>query len=137
LVRLERDLAHVRTVTGDFHAALPLELAAISHFKKPADQAMAWGGVCRAAGGAGEWSLFEDAWIETWHLVRAGKASAAARFTLMDLAHGARSIREFRRAAHAAKKALEFARMAEDSGAIHEAEAFLSDIAADLSQAPI
>jgi tetratricopeptide (TPR) repeat protein len=128
LVRLARDLSHRWTVLGYFARALPLALEALNHFSRPVDRAQVWAGVGRAAGGAGEFSIFEDAWIETWALVRQGLAHPFAADVLMDLAHGAASLRDLQRASHAATTALGIARERKEGHTILAAEALLDSL---------
>lgn len=128
LVRLARDLAHRWTLLGHFERALPLALESVNHFTRPVDRAQVWAGVGRAAGGAGEFNAFEDAWVETWSLVRLGLTDPFTAVVLLDLAHGAASLGETRRAAHAATKALELARQRKEGHTILAAEAVLDSL---------
>jgi tetratricopeptide (TPR) repeat protein len=128
LVRLARDLSHRWTVLGFFARALPLALESVNHFTRPVDRAQVWAGVGRAAGGAGEFGIFEDAWIETWALVRQGLADPFAADVLMDLARGADSLGDQRRAAHAATAALSIARERKEGHTILAAEALLDSL---------
>lgn len=128
LVRLARDLSHRWTVLGFFARALPLMLESVNHFTRPVDRAQVWAGVGRAAGGAGEFGAFEDAWAETWSLVRQGLTDPFTADVLLDLAHGAASLGETRRAAHAATKALEIARQRKEGHSILAAESLLDSL---------
>jgi len=128
LVRLARDLAHRWTVLGFFDRALPLALEMVNHFHRPVERAQVWAGVGRAAGGAGAGATFEDAWIETWGLVKRGAADPFAADVLIDLAHGAASLGDTRRAEHAAQKALAIAMERKEGHTILVAEALLDSL---------
>jgi tetratricopeptide (TPR) repeat protein len=128
LVRLARDLSHRWTILGYFARALPLMLESVNHFTRPVDHAQVWAGVGRAAGGAGDFAAFEDAWAETWSLVRQGLTEPFTADVLLDLAHGAASLRETRRAEHAARRALEVARQRKEGHSILAAEALLDSL---------
>jgi len=125
LVRLARDLGHRWTVLGDFTRALPLALETLDHFTRPVDRAQVWADIGRAAGGAGELAVFEDAWIETWGLVKRGDAEPFAADDLLDLAHGAASLGETRRAVDAARAALEIAGKRKEGHTAQAAETLL------------
>jgi len=128
LVRLARDLSRRWNFLGCFERALPLALEELNHFTVPADRALVWADVARAAGGAGEEAIFEDAWAETWVLVQRGVTEPHAADVLIDLAHGAASLGDARRAARAAGKALEIARQRKEGRTILEAEAILDSL---------
>jgi tetratricopeptide (TPR) repeat protein len=128
LVRLARDLSHRWTVLGDFARALPLALESLNHFTRQLERAQVWADIGRASGGAGELAIFEDAWIETWTLVKQGVTAPFAADVLLDLAHGAASLGDARRAAHAANKALEIARERKQCDTIFAAEALLDSL---------
>ncbi|HEU4561317.1 MAG TPA: tetratricopeptide repeat protein [Longimicrobium sp.] len=130
IVRLARDLAHRWTVLGFFERALPLAVEMLNHFHRPVDRAQVWAGVGRAAGGAGDGSTFEDAWIETWSLVKRGLADPYAADVLIDLAHGAASLGDIRRAEHAAREALRIARERKEGHSVLVAEALLDSVRA-------
>jgi hypothetical protein len=90
---------------GQFARALPLALEALNHFTVPVDRALVWADVARAAGGVGDYEIFEQAWAETWVLVGRGVTEPFAAGILLDLGHGAKSIGETLRAFRAATKA--------------------------------
>lgn len=131
LVRLARDLTHRWTIMGYFERALPLALEMLNHFHRPVDRAQLWSGVGRAAGGAGAGAIFEDAWIETWVLVKKGVADPYAADVLIDLAHGAASLGDKRRAEHAAREALRIATDRKEGHSILVAEALLGSVQAN------
>jgi tetratricopeptide (TPR) repeat protein len=62
LPRLARDVAWQWTVMGYFARALPLAMEALHHFSGAVERALVWANIARAAGGAGEGDVFEDAW---------------------------------------------------------------------------
>jgi tetratricopeptide (TPR) repeat protein len=127
-VRLARDLSRRWTVLGHFEQALPLALETLEHFSAPIDRALVWADVARSAGGCGELAHFEDAWVEAWALVRRRVADPVSADVLIDLARGAASMGDTRRAAHAAARALEIARERNEGRTVLEAEALLDSV---------
>ena len=128
VARLARDLSRRWTVLGHFERSLPLALETLNHFSTPADRALVWADVARAAGGAGQIAIFEDAWAESWTLVRRGVTDPVTADVLIDLARGAASLAQVRRAAHAAGKALEVARQRKEGRTVLEAESLLDSL---------
>jgi tetratricopeptide (TPR) repeat protein len=128
LPRLARDVAWQWTVMGYFARALPLAMEALHHFSGAVERALVWANIARAAGGAGEGDVFEDAWAETWFLVNQGVTEPFAAGIMLDLAHGAASLRETARAARAAGKALDLARLRREGKTLLEAEALLDSL---------
>jgi tetratricopeptide (TPR) repeat protein len=124
-VRLTRDLSRRWTVLGHFERALPLALETLEHFSAPIDRALVWADVARCAGGCGELAHFEDAWAEAWALVRRRVVDSVSADVLIDLARGAASMGDTRRAAYAAAKALEIARERKEGRTALEADALV------------
>lgn len=136
VVRLARDLARRWTFLGHFRRSLPLALEALNHFTVPVDRALVWADVARAAGGCREHVIFEDAWAETWVLVKRGVTEPYSADVLIDLAHGAASLGDTARAGHAAEKALSLARERKEGRTILEAEALIDSLHRVPSTAP-
>jgi tetratricopeptide (TPR) repeat protein len=129
LPRLARDLAWRWMVRGYFDRALPLAQEALAHFTVPADRALLWADIARAAAGAGESETFEDAWAQTRVLFSEYPMDPWPADILVNLAHAAASLGERNRATWAATKAIEIARARKESTLVLSAEAILDSLA--------
>src|SRR3954466_7470740 len=126
--RLARDLAYRTMLRGAFADALPLAWAVLPHFSAPAERALVWSDIVRAAGGAGELVQFEQAWAQAFMLLEAGPLDPFTINILLNLAHGAASRGDSFRARLMAERALNSARERNESGSIFEAEALLASL---------
>ncbi|HEX6749216.1 MAG TPA: hypothetical protein VF092_18105 [Longimicrobium sp.] len=129
LPRLARDLAWRWMLRGFFDRALPLAQEALTHFTVPADRALLWSDVARAAAGAGVVEIFEDAWAQTRVLFSEYPMDPWPADILVNLAHAAASAGERSRAEWAATKAVEIARTRKESTLLLAAEAILDSLA--------
>lgn len=129
LPRLARDLAWRWMVRGYFDRALPLAQEALTHFVAPADRALLWSDVARAAAGAGALDIFEDAWAQARVLFSQHVMDPWPADILVNLAHAACSIGERSRASWAATRAVEVARSRKESTLLLSAEAILDSLA--------
>ncbi|HET7463740.1 MAG TPA: hypothetical protein VFJ82_20970 [Longimicrobium sp.] len=129
LPRLARDLAWRWMLRGHFDRALPLAQEALAHFTVPADRALLWSDVARAAAGAGALDRFEDAWAQTRVLFSQHPMDPWPADILVNLAHAAASLGERSRAAWAATKAIEIARERKESTLMLSAESILDSLA--------
>jgi tetratricopeptide (TPR) repeat protein len=128
LPRLARDLAWRWMVRGYFERALPLAQEALAHFTAPADRTLLWSDIARAAAGAGRLEVFEDAWAQSRVLFSQYPMDPWAADILVNLAHAAATLGERSRAAWAAAKAIEIARLRKESTLVLAAEAILDSI---------
>jgi tetratricopeptide (TPR) repeat protein len=128
LPRLARDLAWRWMVRGYFERALPLAQEALAHFNSPADRALLWSDIARAAAGAGALEIFEDAWAQTRVLFSEYPMDPWPADILVNLAHAAATSGERTRAAWAATKAVEIARSRSESTLVLTAEAILDSL---------
>ena len=129
LPRLARDLAWRWMVQGFFERALPLAQEALKHFTSPADRALLWSDVARAAAGAGEVETFEEAWARAWVLYQEHPVDPWPADILVNLAHGAAFLGERTRAERAARLAVETARARREGTLLLAAEAILDSLA--------
>jgi tetratricopeptide (TPR) repeat protein len=129
LPRLARDLAWRWMLLGHFERALPLAQEALSHFVGPADRALLWSDIARAAAGAGDVDEFENAWAQTRVLFADHPMDPWPADILVNLAHAAAFLGERTRAAWAAGKAVETARARKESTLLLSAEAILDSLA--------
>lgn len=128
LPRLARDLAWRWMVRGYFERALPLAREALAHFNAPADRALLWSDIARAAAGAGALEVFEDAWAQTRVLFFQYPMDPWPADILVNLAHAAATVGERTRADWAATKAMEVARSRKESTLVLAAEAILDSL---------
>jgi tetratricopeptide (TPR) repeat protein len=130
LPRLARDLAFRWIQRGYFERALPLAREVIAHFAVPADRALAWSDVARAAAGCGEAEIFEDAWARAYGLATQDKVEPFTVDILLNLAHAAATRSDPVRGAMAARRALELAKERKEGQMMLEAEAVLGSVQA-------
>jgi tetratricopeptide (TPR) repeat protein len=128
LPRLARDLAFRWIQRGYFDRALPLAREALQHFTAPADRALVWSDIARAAAGAGEPETFEDAWARAWVLVKEAAVDPFAADILLNLAHAAAFRRDASRATISAELAIAIGRSRKEGQVQLEAEAVLASL---------
>lgn len=128
LPRLARDLAFRWMQRGYFERALPLAKEALEHFHAPAERALAWSDIARAAAGAGEFEDFETAWASAWVAVKTGAVEPLGADILLNLTHAAAVRGDATRATMAGREAIEVARERKESQAVLEAEAMLDSL---------
>jgi tetratricopeptide (TPR) repeat protein len=128
LPRLARDLAFRWIQRGYFERALPLAKEVLAHFTAPADRALAWSDIARAAAGTGELEDFETAWASAWVAVKAGAVEPFGADILLNLTHAAAFRGDGTRAAMAGREAIDVARARKESQSILEAEAVLDSL---------
>jgi tetratricopeptide (TPR) repeat protein len=128
LPRLARDLAWRWMLLGYFDRALPLAQEALKHFSSPADQALVWSDIARAAAGVGQVDTFEDAWARTRVLMSEHVVDPWPADILVNLAHAAACLGEVARAQRAARQAVEIARVRREGTLLLAAEAILDSL---------
>jgi tetratricopeptide (TPR) repeat protein len=105
---LAHDVAYFWTTQGDFARALPVLQSLLRHFQdEPAMHLIVLGDLGRAAGGAGDRAIFQEAWDRAMELVAANPGQDTAARAYLDLAHGALSLGAWERADTAAQHALD------------------------------
>jgi len=137
LPRLARDLAFRWIQRGYFERALPLAKEVLAHFGSPADRALAWSDIARAAAGAGELEDFETAWASAWVAVRAGAVEPFGADILLNLTHAAAFRGDVTRAAMAGRDAINVAKARKESQSVLEAEAVLDSLRFPTSVPPV
>lgn len=128
--RLARDLAYRTILRGGFEEALPLAREVLRHFTAPAERALVWSDIARAAGGAGDMDQFELAWAQAYLLVETEILDPFTINVMLNLAHGAASRGDRHRAALMAARAVQLATERNESGSVFEGEALLGSLQA-------
>jgi tetratricopeptide (TPR) repeat protein len=129
--RLARDLAYRWMLRGHFNLALPLSVEVLQHFTAPADRALVWSDIARAAAGVGDAETFERAWAEAWLAAERASLEPFTINILLNLAHGAAFRSDLPRARLTATKALSLASSRREAQSILEAEALLDSLPGD------
>jgi len=128
LPRLARDLAFRWIQRGYFERALPLAKEVLSHFQAPADRALTWSDIARAAAGAGELEEFETAWASAWVAVRTGTVEPFGGDILLNLTHAAAFRGDATRASMTGREAIAVATARNEHQVILEAESVLDSL---------
>ncbi|HEX2205516.1 MAG TPA: tetratricopeptide repeat protein [Longimicrobium sp.] len=119
------DVAYWWTTQGHFTRSLRVLQEILPHLSTPVVRVLVLADIARAAGGAGEVEAFRQAWDETRVLLRGREMEEAAARALLDLAHGALSLKAWEQAEEAARQALEVATQRRESKIRLSAEAVL------------
>ncbi|HEX6747075.1 MAG TPA: tetratricopeptide repeat protein [Longimicrobium sp.] len=122
---LAHDVAYFWTTQGHFDRALTVFKSLVGHFEEPAMRLALMGDLGRAAGGAGDREIFQQAWDEVAELVRENAGQDTTYRAYLDLAHGALSLGAWERADDAAQRALEGATRRGDGKTRLTAEALI------------
>ena len=93
---------------GRFAPALDVFRAVLPHFTDDSERLLCAGNVGRAAGAVGDRQAFEEAWEQVWTSDEWEKLPSAGQ-ALLELAHGASSLRDWSRAEKAAEAGRELA----------------------------
>ncbi|HKP77168.1 MAG TPA: tetratricopeptide repeat protein [Longimicrobiaceae bacterium] len=137
LPRLARDLAFRWIQRGYFARALPLVKEVLAHFHAPADRALTWSDIARAAAGAGELEEFETAWASAWVAVKSGAVEPFGADILLNLTHAAAFRGDATRATMTGREAMAVARARKEYQAVLEAESVLDSLgSAPIGSAP-
>jgi tetratricopeptide (TPR) repeat protein len=108
LPALAHDVAYFWMGQGRFAPALDVIRAVQPHIADPGEQLLVAGNLGRAAGGAGDRQTFEEAWEQVWTADERDRYPVAGQ-GLLELAHGASSLRDWPRAEKAAEAARDMA----------------------------
>ncbi len=129
LPALAHDLAYFWMTRGHFASALSVFQALLPHFRAPELRALALGDIGRAAGGAGDRRVFEEAWRDLWSLAHeTTEPRENSGQALLDLAHGAASLNDWSRADTAANAAREIAEKRSEARVVLAADAVLDSV---------
>lgn len=128
LPRLARDVACWWIAAGRFNRALPLLRAVLPHLPDPAPRLALHGTIARAAGGVGDRDAFREAWDACFDLLHARAAREQGAAALLDVAHGAATLKLWDKADQAARQALEIAAEAGEAPVQLDAERLLDAV---------
>ena len=107
LPALAHDVAYFWMTQGRFAPALEVFRAVLPHFHDPNDRILCAGNVGRAAGATGDRAVFDEAWEQVWAATADWEKLVRSAQALLELAHGASSLRDWVRAERAAESARE------------------------------
>jgi hypothetical protein len=102
LPALAHDVAYFWMGQGRFAPALDVFRAVLPHFTDASERMLCAGNMGRAAGAVGDRPAFEEAWEQVWTSDEWEKLPSAGQ-ALLELAHGASSLRDWTRAEKAAE----------------------------------
>jgi hypothetical protein len=102
LPALAHDVAYFWMGQGRFAPALDVFRAVLPHFTDDSERMLCAGNMGRAAGAVGDRQVFEEAWEQVWTSDEWEKLPSAGQ-ALLELAHGASSLRDWSRAEKAAE----------------------------------
>ncbi|HEX6039878.1 hypothetical protein, partial [Longimicrobium sp.] len=108
LPALAHDVAYFWMGQGRFEPALDVFRAVLPHFVDAGERLLCAGNLGRASGALGDRATFEEAWEMVWNSDDREKLAAASQ-ALLELAHGASSLRDWPRAEKAAEAARDLA----------------------------
>jgi tetratricopeptide (TPR) repeat protein len=128
LPALGHDLAYFWMQRGRFAQALSVFQGLIPHLEKPCEQMQNLADIARAAGGAGNRAVYDEAWSEMWSFAGDWYTRPTASQALLDLARGAASLKDWSRAERAATTSRDVAQRREEARVAMEAEALLDSV---------
>jgi tetratricopeptide (TPR) repeat protein len=105
---LAHDVAYFWMGQGRFAPALDVFRAVLPNLTEPGERLLCASNLGRAAGAVGDRPAFEQAWEMVWNADDRDRIPAAAQ-SLLELAHGASSLRDWTRAEKAAESARDLA----------------------------
>lgn len=122
---LAHDVAYFWMSQGRFEPALEVFRAVLPHLHEPSERIICAGNVGRAAGAAGDRAGFEDAWEQVWAAEPEWERLQMAPQALLELAHGASTLRDWVRAERSAESAREQGQRRGMGQVVMESEAVL------------
>ncbi|HEX2079822.1 MAG TPA: tetratricopeptide repeat protein, partial [Longimicrobium sp.] len=122
---LAHDVAYFWMSQGRFEPALEVFRAVLPHLHDPSERIMCAGNVGRAAGAAGDRAGFDEAWEQVWAAAPEWDRLPLAPQALLELAHGASSLRDWPRAERAAETARDLGQRKGMGAVVMETEAVL------------
>ncbi|HEU4451872.1 MAG TPA: hypothetical protein VFR81_02395 [Longimicrobium sp.] len=128
LPRLAHDLAYFWMQRGRFSQSLAVFQAILPQMANNGERLMTLADIGRAAGGAGNREVFDEAWSEVWSVSGDWDKRSNAAQALLDLARGAASLKDWARAERAASTAREVATRREEARVALEAETVLDSV---------
>ena len=109
LPKLAHDVAIFWMFQGYYERALIVLQAVLGTVTRTNERLMLVSSIARAAGGAGRIGAFTSAWAETWQIVDTCPTLECVTSSLLRLAYGSASLRDWERVELAARHALELA----------------------------
>jgi tetratricopeptide (TPR) repeat protein len=125
LPALAHDVAYFWMSQGRFEPALEVFRAVLPHLHNPGEHLLCAGNIGRAAGATGDRAGFEDAWEQVWAAQPEWEKLNRAPQALLELAHGASTLRDWVRAERAAESARDMGQRRGMASVGMEAEAVL------------
>ncbi len=125
LPALAHDVAYFWMSLGRFEPALEVFRAVLPHLHDASERIIAAGNIGRAAGAVGDRAGFEDGWEQVWAAQPEWERLPLAPQALLELSHGASSLRDWVRAERAAESARELGQRKGMGALLLETEAVL------------
>jgi tetratricopeptide (TPR) repeat protein len=125
LPALAHDVAYFWMSQGRFAPALEVFRAVQPHLHDASERIICAGNVGRSAGATGNRAIFDEAWEQVWGAAGDWDKLALAPQALLELAHGASSLRDWGRAERAAEAARELGQRKGAGGVVIESESVL------------
>ncbi|MBW3571729.1 MAG: tetratricopeptide repeat protein [Gemmatimonadetes bacterium] len=122
---LAHDVAYFWMSQGRFEPALEVFRAVLPHLHDTGERILCAGNVGRAAGAVGNRAVFDEAWEQVWGAQGEWEKQALAPQALLELAHGASSLRDWARAERAAETARELGQRRGSGQVVIETDAVL------------
>ena len=110
LPKFAHDVAVFWMFQGFYDRALPVFQAVLGTLARAGDRLRILSSIARAAGGAGRIADFANAWVETWQIVDDCPTVECVTSSLVRLAYGAASLRDWERVELAARHAVDLSR---------------------------
>jgi tetratricopeptide (TPR) repeat protein len=123
---LAHDVAALWLMQGQFARALAVFEAVLPHFGNPSERLQVLGSRGRAAAAAGRREAFEDSWEQVRQAAAGVPEAEGLSHALLNLAHGAATLGDWRRAEQAAARAGEIAERRGEGHVRLEVEAVLA-----------
>ncbi|HEU0015582.1 MAG TPA: tetratricopeptide repeat protein [Longimicrobium sp.] len=128
LPRLAHDIGMYWLSQGRFTQALEVFRAVLPRLDDVCDKMLVWANTGRASGGAGDRPGYDEAWEQVWTHAGQWDDRPNSPRALLNLAHGAASLRDWTRAERAASTAREVAGRRGEGHVTIEAESLLDSV---------
>jgi tetratricopeptide (TPR) repeat protein len=125
---LAHDLAYFWMQRGRFAAALSVFQGLLPHVVDPGERMQTVADIGRAAGGAGNRGVFDQAWDELWSFAGDWHTRPTAAQALLDMSRGAASLKDWARAERAVTTARDVAARREEARVVLETDALLDSV---------
>jgi tetratricopeptide (TPR) repeat protein len=125
---LAHDLAYFWMQRGRFGPALSVFQGLLPHIVEPWERMQTVADIGRAAGGAGNRTVFDESWDELWSFAGDWHTRPTAAQALLDMSRGAASLKDWARSERAATTARDVATRREEARVALQAEALLDSV---------